>query len=123
MVSHMIITRQPEMVRPLQKWFELDMPGGGVKPDATTFAIMIRMALRMLHGPTRDRAVRRYWHLAKTDGLHEDLLGLEVLSDLELGELSKVRCSSYPSLCLKQQYSDYVGFRFALPIYARPLST
>ncbi|KAJ5587142.1 uncharacterized protein N7459_002907 [Penicillium hispanicum] len=106
MVTHMIITRQPEMVRPLQKWFETDMPGGGVKPDATTFAIMIRMALRMLYGPTRDRAVRRYWHLAKADGLHEDLLRVEVLSDLELGELSKICFAD-----LRQATFDMMGLK------------
>lgn len=90
MVSHMIVTRQSEMVLPLQKWFEVDMPAGGVKPDATTFAVMIRMSLRMLHGSKRERSVRRYWGLAKKADLHEDLLASEVLTDLDLGELSKV---------------------------------
>lgn len=90
MVKHMIYTRQVEMALPLQKWFEVDMPAGGVKPDATTFAIMVRMSLRMLHGSKRERSVRRYWGLAKQAGLHEDLLASEVLTDLELGELSKV---------------------------------
>ncbi|KAJ5159802.1 uncharacterized protein N7482_006806 [Penicillium canariense] len=94
MVSHMIVTRQSEMVLPLQKWFEVDMPDGGVKPDATTFAVMIRMSLRMLHGSKRDRSVRRYWGLAKQADLHEDLLASEVLTDLDLGELSKI-CYSY----------------------------
>jgi DNA-directed RNA polymerase len=91
MVSHMIITRQDHMVLPLQKWFEVDMPASGVLADAETFAIMIRMALRMFHGAKRDRAVRRYWELAKKVDLHEDLLAVEVLTDLDLGELSKVR--------------------------------
>jgi DNA-directed RNA polymerase len=90
MVSHMIITRQDDMVLPLQKWFEVDMPAGGVRPDATTFAVMVRMSLRMLHGSKRDRSVRRYWGLAKQADLHEDLLASEVLTDLDLGELSKV---------------------------------
>lgn len=90
MVAHMIYTRQSDMVLPLQKWFEVDMPAGGVKPDATTFAVMVRMSLRMLHGSKRDRSVRRYWGLAKSAGLHEDLLASEVLTDLDLGELSKV---------------------------------
>lgn len=93
MVSHMIVTRQHQMVLPLQKWFEVDMPAGGVKPDATTFAVMVRMALRMLHGSKRDRSVRRYWDLAKKADLHEDLLAVEVLTDLDLGELSKVSLS------------------------------
>ncbi|KAJ5690476.1 hypothetical protein N7462_004868 [Penicillium macrosclerotiorum] len=94
MVSHMIVTRQSEMVLPLQKWFEVDMPHAGVTANDFTFAVMIRMALRMLHGSKRDRTVRRYWDLAKKAGLEEDLLAVEVLTDLDLGELSKVRIFS-----------------------------
>lgn len=90
MVSYMITTRQPEMILPLQRWFESDMPAAGVKPDATTYAIMIRMALRMLDGPKRDRSVRRYWNFAKQVDLHEDLLAVEILTDLDLGELSRI---------------------------------
>ena len=118
MVSHMIITRQPGMVRPLQKWFEVDMPAGGVNPDATTFAIMIRMALRMLHGTKRDRAVRRYWHLAKMNALHEEMLAVEVLSDLELGELSKVRIKIH-SIHLTI-YLIHLLMRLTLDLFFRP---
>lgn len=94
MVSYMITTRQHDMIMPLQRWFESDMPAAGVKPDATTYAIMIRMALRMFDGPKRDRSVRRYWNFAKQVDLHEDLLAVEILTDLDLGELSRV-CSYY----------------------------
>lgn len=90
MVAYMIVNRQHKMAMPIQRWFEVDMPGGGVEPDATTYAAMIRMALRMFHGTKRDRTVRRYWQLAKQADLHEDLLAVEVLTDLDLGELSKV---------------------------------
>lgn len=94
MVAHMVLNRDQGMVLPLQKWFEVDMPAGGVTPDAITFAIMIRMALRMLHGSKRDRTVRRYWELAQNADLEEELLGIEVLEDSDVGELSKVRLSS-----------------------------
>lgn len=90
MVAHMILNRQHEMILPLQKWFEVDMPAGGVTPDASSFAIMIRMALRMLHGSKRDRTVRRYWELAQNAGLEEELVGMEVLEDSDVGELAKV---------------------------------
>ncbi|CAI7592671.1 unnamed protein product [Penicillium glandicola] len=93
MVAHMILNRQQDLVLPLQKWFEVDMPAGGVTPDAFSFAIMIRMALRMLHGSKRDRTVRRYWELARNVGLEEELVGIEVLEDSDVGELSKI-CSS-----------------------------
>lgn len=90
MVAYMILHRQQDMVLPLQKWFEVDMPAGGVTPDAISFAIMIRMALRMLHGSKRDRTVRRYWELAQNAGMEEELVGIEVLEDSDVGELSKV---------------------------------
>ncbi|KAJ5952609.1 uncharacterized protein N7479_011022 [Penicillium vulpinum] len=93
MVAYMILNRQQDMILSLQKWFEVDMPAGGVTPDATSFAIMIRMALRMLHGSKRDRTVRRYWELAQNAGLEEELVGIEVLEDSDVGELSKI-CSS-----------------------------
>lgn len=90
MVTHMIVTRQNNLVLPIQRWFELDMPNGGVQPDARTYAIMIRMALRMLHGTKRDRSVRRYWEFAKKNSVEEEVLAVPVLSELELGELSEV---------------------------------
>lgn len=90
MVSNMILTRQYELTLPLQRWFEVDMPSANVKPDATTLAIMVKMALRMLHGAKRDRTVRRYWHLAKDQDAEEELLAVPVLSEWELGELSEV---------------------------------
>lgn len=91
MVTHMILNREQDMVLPLQKWFEIDMPAGGVTPDAITFAIMIRMSLRMLHGSKRDRTVRRYWELAQDADLQEEIVGIEILDDSDVGELSKVR--------------------------------
>ncbi|KAL4873986.1 hypothetical protein BDV12DRAFT_158842 [Aspergillus spectabilis] len=93
MVSHAILTRDKDLVMQIQRWFEIDMPYGGVQSDATTFAIMMRMALRMFHGSKRDRAVRRYWEFAKNADVEEEVLAVPVLSELELGELSEI-CSS-----------------------------
>ncbi|KAL4782100.1 hypothetical protein BJX76DRAFT_333587 [Aspergillus varians] len=93
MVSHAVQTGDKHLVSQMQRWFEVDMPYGGVESDATTFAIMIRMALRMFYGPKRDRAVRRYWQFAKDAHAEEELLAVPVLSERELGELSEI-CSS-----------------------------
>lgn len=95
MVQHMIAKRETNMIIPLQKWFEVDMPAVGMKPDAHTYAVMIRMALRMFDGPQRARAVRRYWDFAKTSDLHEDLLAVEFLTDQDLGDLSEVSYYRY----------------------------
>jgi DNA-directed RNA polymerase len=118
MVAHMVLTRDQTMVLPLQKWFEVDMPAGGVTPDAITFAIMIRMALRMLHGSKRDRTVRRYWELAQNAEVEEELVGIEVLEDSDVGELSKVRltsgsqCYSYANVQIEDLLFRYVGLAF-----------
>ncbi|WEW57393.1 DNA-directed RNA polymerase [Emydomyces testavorans] len=94
MVSHMILNRRPGMVWAAQRWFEVDMQQlAKVEPDATTFALMLRMALRILLGPRRDRTVRRYWALAKKANVEEDVLGLPILSEADLGLLSEI-CSS-----------------------------
>ncbi|CAG8138340.1 unnamed protein product [Penicillium olsonii] len=114
MVQHMIITRDPSMVLPVQKWFEVDMRSSEVVPDAKTFACMIRMSLRMLHGAQRDRAVRRYWELAQTAGLEEEIVGLEILEDSDVGELSKI-CSS-DMLDLISKYLDLSELDNAQPV-------
>ena len=45
MVSHMIITRRQNMILPWQRWFEVEMPGAKVHANASTYAVMLRMAL------------------------------------------------------------------------------
>ncbi|KAJ5367259.1 hypothetical protein N7541_001200 [Penicillium brevicompactum] len=105
MVGHMILARDHSMVAPLQKWFEVDMPATAVVPDATTYALMLRVSLRMLHGARRERTVRRYWELAQNAGVEEELVGLEVLEDSDVGELSKI-CSS-DMLNLISKYMDF----------------
>lgn len=90
MVMHMIVTRQHAMVPTLQRWFEVDMPGGNVRPDATTMALMLKMCLRMLDGPKRNRQVRKYWEMVKDEGCEEDVLSQLILGEQELGELSEV---------------------------------
>ncbi|PLN83127.1 putative mitochondrial DNA-directed RNA polymerase [Aspergillus taichungensis] len=111
MVQHMIVTRQRDLALPMQRWFEVDMPRGGCTPDATTYAIMLRMALRMLHGAKRDRTVRRYWDLAKRAALEEEVLAVPILSELELGELSEICASDLQRVAIGSIHSDPVSER------------
>ncbi|KAJ0427118.1 hypothetical protein BJY00DRAFT_307097 [Aspergillus carlsbadensis] len=90
MVSHAIDAGKLELALQVQRWFEVDMPYANVKPNGTTFAIMIRLALRMLSHTQRDRAVRRYWSFAKGADLEEEVLADAVLSERELGLLSEI---------------------------------
>ncbi|KAL3467260.1 hypothetical protein BJX64DRAFT_248278 [Aspergillus heterothallicus] len=93
MVNHTIDGGKLDTVLQIQRWFEVDMPHGGVTPDATTYAIMIRMALRLLKKSQRDRAVRRYWDMAKKANVEEEVLAVPILLEHELGLLSEI-CSA-----------------------------
>jgi DNA-directed RNA polymerase len=92
MVSDMIMNRKPALMAQLQKWFEVEMRirVHQLEPDAMTYALMIKASLHTLHGPKRDRTVRRYWALAKDAGVENEVLNLPVLTDSELGEVTEV---------------------------------
>ncbi|KAI9851853.1 MAG: DNA-directed RNA polymerase [Thelocarpon superellum] len=89
-VEHLLRHRARGGLGPVQKWFEVDMRNKGVEPDATTYALMVKASLCLLHGPKMDRTVRRYMDLA-TDALHDvELLNLPILSDAELYQVTKI---------------------------------
>lgn len=102
MITYMIVNRQPDLVWYAQRWYEVDMGLLSVKPDAITLAWMLRMSLRMLAGPKRERTVRRYWQSAVSRGIHEDILQSSILPESELGLLSEVGDKSdnfWPKSC------------------------
>ncbi|KAL4738427.1 hypothetical protein BDV11DRAFT_189717 [Aspergillus similis] len=107
MVSHAIQKRDLDLARQAQRWFEVDMPYGGVEADPTTFATMIRMALRLFYGPKRDRAVRRYWGLAKGKECEELVLSVPVLSEVELGELSEICSADLQRLAINSMQPEF----------------
>lgn len=90
MISHMIVHRRYGMVWWAQKWFEVDMKYAFAEPDAITYALLIKMALRMLFENKQKRTVMRYWNLAKDAEIEEEVLGLPILSEADLGLLSEV---------------------------------
>ncbi|KAL1952639.1 hypothetical protein VTO42DRAFT_4578 [Malbranchea cinnamomea] len=97
MVSHMIINRRPSMAFQVQRWFEVDMKMSGVEPDATTYGLLLKMSLRMLHGSKRHRTVHRYWALVKEAQMEEAVLRVPVLSEADLGLLSELCLSQLPA--------------------------
>ncbi|PGH07026.1 DNA-directed RNA polymerase, mitochondrial [Blastomyces parvus] len=98
MISHMIVHRRYGMVWWAQKWFEVDMKYAFAEPDSITYALMIKMALRMLFENKQKRTVRRYWNLAKDAEIEEEVLGLPILSEADLGLLSEI--------CSENAYND-----------------
>lgn len=90
LVNHMIANRRRHLVPKAQKWFEMSMKSVGVIPDATTYALMLKMALRMLHGPWLPRTVDRYWRMVTQAGAEEAVISSPVFSTADLGLLSEV---------------------------------
>lgn len=66
------------------------MPHGGMEPDSVTYAIMVRMALRMLHPSKRDRTIRRYWTFAEKAGIQDEIGLVGVLNEQEALQLREV---------------------------------
>ena len=90
MVSHMIINRRSHMVFQVLRWFEVDMKRNGVQPDSTTYGLLLKMSLRMLHGSKRQRTVDRYWRSIREAEMEEAVVRVPVLSEADLGLLSEV---------------------------------
>ncbi|KAK2785462.1 DNA-directed RNA polymerase [Emmonsiellopsis sp. PD_33] len=96
MISHMIMARRHGMVFWAQKWFEVDMKHAGCAPDATSFAFMIKMCLRLQFEEKQARSVSRYWKLATEADVEEEVLGLPILSESDLGLLSEIVSADQP---------------------------
>ncbi|MCJ1426029.1 DNA-directed RNA polymerase [Sticta canariensis] len=65
-------TKHPQTLKEIHKWFEKDIRGAGLIPDASTYALMI---LAAFHHPTVkdiNRTIRRYVTFAKDNGVWED---------------------------------------------------
>lgn len=68
-LTHKIVqTNDQQLLKDLQRWFEVDLKHVGVNPDAEIYAQMIR-ATSQLPGASRERAMRRYQNMADEAGL------------------------------------------------------
>lgn len=75
-------TKDPRTVKDIHKWFEMEIRGAGLIPDAKTYALMI---LATFHDPAvKDitRTIKRYITFAKDNGVWEDTRSIvRILSD------------------------------------------
>jgi len=75
----------------INDWVEVVMTKAGVRPDAHTFALKLKVALYSLHGSKRDRTVQRYWAMTKHYGLESEVCSLrDILTERDLGTLSEI---------------------------------
>lgn len=75
-------TKDPRTLKDIHKWFEIDIRGAGLIPDASTYALMI---LATFHHPAVkdiNRTIKRYMTFAKDNGVWEDTRSIvRIVSD------------------------------------------
>ncbi|KAL8813976.1 MAG: hypothetical protein Q9223_006766 [Gallowayella weberi] len=89
-------TRDQRLLNDLQTWFEVELRGRGIIPDATTYAFMIQASLQDIDMGRSHRSTRRYLHLAEEQGVRDELMNalLLVLNEQDVGRVTRVGCSS-----------------------------
>ena len=91
MVMDMLVNKNKENVELINQWIEVDMQKAGVKPDARSYALKVKVALATMSGSKRDRTVRRYWSLARRgENLNQVASLRDILSEQDLGKLSEI---------------------------------
>ena len=92
LVNRVIKTKDQDLLKQIQRWFEVDMRGKGVPPDDTTYALMIRAAFQEANDLKIDRTIRRYIGLAEEAGLCDRAMEatLNILNSQEIGRVTRV---------------------------------
>ena len=86
-----------QMLKAMQRWFEVEVRNKGVEPDAKMLVVMTRAAIRGMVGKQRDRAVRRYADWAETLGpeVQDEVLYSEDYDDNEFTILGRATSDLY----------------------------
>ncbi|KAL8932511.1 MAG: hypothetical protein Q9211_006275, partial [Gyalolechia sp. 1 TL-2023] len=95
-IAWKIVTgRDQHLLANLQKWFEVELRGRGVVPDADTYALMIQAILQDIDIARSNRSLRRYLHLAHEAGVQDELMNalLELLDEQDFGRVTRVTTS------------------------------
>lgn len=85
-------SKDPRTLGRMERWFEVDLRGVGVIPDAVTYALMIQAALQGSNPKRLDRCVKRYMSLAGEAGLRDEVMQLILLmsGEQDTGRITKV---------------------------------
>lgn len=92
-----VTTRDQQLLRDLQTWFEVELRGRGILPDAMTYALMIQAVLQDVSVSKSSRSLRRYLHLAEEAGLQDNVKNalFTVLNEQDFGRVTRVRGLSH----------------------------
>lgn len=69
-------TKDQDLLKTLQRWFEVDLLKGGVVPTPATYALMIQASTHGSLDKHVDRSIKRYANLAQDAGLGEETMDL-----------------------------------------------
>lgn len=75
LTNKIVQTKDQQLLKDLQRWFEVDLKRVGVTPNAEIYAQMIR-ASSQSSGSSGERAMRRYQNLADEAGLGGEISAL-----------------------------------------------
>jgi len=89
-VEQIIRHKDQDLLKALQKWFEIEMRLRDIVPDATTYALLLKASFQIYQRPKMERTVRRYMELAQHAQLRDEALSLPILTEAELGLISQV---------------------------------
>lgn len=87
LTNKIVQTKDQQLLKDLQRWFEVDLKRVGVTPNAEIYAQMIR-ASSQSSGASRERVMRRYQELADQAGFGAET---SALWELDVEESSAVR--------------------------------
>ena len=85
-------TKDQQMLKDLQKWFEVDMRRKGVPPDPMMYALMIQASLSEDNHKAIARKISRYRNLAKEGGIYRETMMtiMTLLEEDQVGTLEEV---------------------------------
>lgn len=92
-VEQIIRHKDQDLLKALQKWFEIEIRSREIEPNATTYALLLKASLQVSQRAKMERTVRRYMELAQHAQLRDEALSLPLLTEAELGLISQVRLS------------------------------
>ena len=88
LTNKIVQTQDQQLLKDLQRWFEVDLKRVGVIPNAEIYAQMIR-ASSQSSDASRERTMRRYHKLADEAGLHVEMSALLELNTEEPSPVCK----------------------------------
>ncbi|MCJ1250883.1 DNA-directed RNA polymerase [Trapelia coarctata] len=91
LIDRVVNTKDQELLKQVQHWFEVEIRAQGIPPDALTYGLMLRASFQEANQLKIDRTIRRYIALAEQAGLRDEALctALTTLNAQEIGRVTR----------------------------------